>query len=223
MLRKLLKDQEGAAAVESAVLIFSTLLLIGGGVDFMLAFNQWNSALKAAERGARMAAVSAPIDERLHNICTQGCAGKLLGTSLSDVRWTSVCTSSGCSSADAVVTSAAGSNFNSAALNTIVNGRPAGAGVPAYTVGMADMCCCLPGTPPACQIKPENVRVTYRGTGLGFVGRPGGAVPTITVTVSGMPFNFFWLDKLLGYQTILMPPISVTVTGEDLCLQDSCA
>jgi hypothetical protein len=37
-----------------------------------------------------------------------------------------------------------------------------------------------------------------------------------------VPFNFFWLDKLMGFQTILMPPISVTVTGEDLCTEDEC-
>src|SRR5215218_2128992 len=192
LLRRLLKDEEGAALVEGTFIILFTLLLIGGGMDFLLAANQWNSAVKAVERGARLAAVSAPLDGRIRNICTAGCLGRTLGSSLSDVRWSSVCTSGGCNSSDAVVTSATGS-FNAAAMTTIVEGRPAGAGLPAYSVGMADMCCCLPGTPPACRIQPANVTVTYQGTGLGFVGRPGGAVPTITVTVANVPFAFFWL------------------------------
>src|SRR5215203_5655177 len=125
MLRRFVKDQEGAAFIEGTMLILLVLTLIGGGMDFLFAANQWNSAMKAVERGARLAAVSAPIDERIRNICVSGCLGRNLGSPLADVRWTSVCTSSGCQSSDTIVNAAAGSTYDAAALTMIVNGRPA--------------------------------------------------------------------------------------------------
>src|SRR5438105_2983465 len=46
------------------------------------------------------------------------------------------------------------------------------------------MCDILPA------IKPTNVIVEYKFTGLGYVGRPGGPVPTIIVKLTGLTFNF---------------------------------
>ena len=76
MFAKLRKDEEGAAAVEATFVIIIILLMIGGMVDFFLALNQYNNAVKAAERGARLAAVSAPVDGRISQVCVQApCAG----------------------------------------------------------------------------------------------------------------------------------------------------
>jgi hypothetical protein len=76
------------------------------------------------------------------------------------------------------------------------------------------------------QIRPENVVVTYSRSGLGYVGRPTGPLPTITVEVVNLRFNFFILDALLqvaslggttGVPTgINIPASPVTITGEDL-------
>ena len=76
------------------------------------------------------------------------------------------------------------------------------------------------------QIRPENVVVTYYRSGLGYVGRPTGPLPTITVEVVNLRFNFFILDALLqvaslggttGVPTgINIPASPVTITGEDL-------
>ena len=66
------------------------------------------------------------------------------------------------------------------------------------------------------RIRPENVIVTYRHTGLGFAGRPGGPVPTITVELTGLTYNYSFLAGLLGLGPVTMPPMRTTATGEDL-------
>ena len=48
------------------------------------------------------------------------------------------------------------------------------------------------------RIAPENVIVTYSHTGLGFAGRPGGPVPTVTLQLTGLQFEFLALGRLAG-------------------------
>jgi hypothetical protein len=66
------------------------------------------------------------------------------------------------------------------------------------------------------RITPANVRVNYENTGLGFAGRPGGPVPTITLSVTGLTYQFVALGDLLGLGNVTMPDFKVTMTGEDL-------
>ena len=64
-------------------------------------------------------------------------------------------------------------------------------------------------------IAPANVVIVYKQTGLGYAGRPGGPLPTITVSLQDMQFNFFFLSALLGVH-IAMPAMTTTITAEDL-------
>ena len=66
--------------------------------------------------------------------------------------------------------------------------------------------------------------ITYEHTGLGYAGRPGarptagepgGPVPTITVALQNLPFQFFFLGGLMGFGNITIP-VMTTTTGEDL-------
>ncbi|RWI11592.1 MAG: pilus assembly protein [Mesorhizobium sp.] len=66
------------------------------------------------------------------------------------------------------------------------------------------------------RLQPANVRITYSATGLGYWGRPGGPVPTVTVSLEGLTFQFFFLSGLLGFNDITMPSMMSTVTGEDM-------
>ena len=66
------------------------------------------------------------------------------------------------------------------------------------------------------RITAANVQVVYSQTGLGFAGRAAGPVPTITVSLQGMTFHFLFLNGLLGFADITMPPFSTTITGEGL-------
>ena len=72
-------------------------------------------------------------------------------------------------------------------------------------------------------IGADNVRVTYSRSGLGYVGRPFGAVSTVTVGLQGLTFDFLILDELLpGLGSITIPPHRVSATSEDLCSQATC-
>ena len=42
----------------------------------------------------------------------------------------------------------------------------------------------------------------YTATGLGYQTRPGGPVPTITVSLQNVTFQFFFLGGLLGFNNI---------------------
>lgn len=65
-------------------------------------------------------------------------------------------------------------------------------------------------------IDRTGIRITYAATGLGYWSRPGGAVPTIRVSIENQPFEFFFLGGLLGFANITMPNMLSTITGEDL-------
>ena len=72
------------------------------------------------------------------------------------------------------------------------------------------MCHFFPG------LHRDNIVVTYSATGLGFQTRLGGPVPTITVNLQNLTFQFFFLKGLMGFTDISMPSMLSTVTGEDL-------
>lgn len=65
------------------------------------------------------------------------------------------------------------------------------------------------------EIEAQNVQVVLRGAGLGFVGR-GAPVPMVTVRLTGMTYNFFALDGLLGLDALTMPGFDATLVGEDM-------
>ncbi|MDJ1159214.1 TadE/TadG family type IV pilus assembly protein [Chelatococcus sp. SYSU_G07232] len=203
-MRKLIRDTGGSVMVEVAVTITLTLVFLLGTVDFLFAFQQWNRAIKAAERGARIAAVSAPVDaglKSLDGLDTGFTPGDPLPAGYYDIL---------CDGATQSCTGTRAGTYSATAMQWIVYGRGdqscTGATGP-YRIGMCDIF-------PA--IGPANVRVAYRQTGLGFVGRPDGPVPTVTITLQNLTFDFFFLNGLLGFGRIQMPAITVTVTGEDL-------
>jgi hypothetical protein len=100
--------------------------------------------------------------------------------------------------------------FNAAALHTIVFGRGSSSCVDAvnsYYVGMCDI---------FSRITPANVVITYAQTGMGFAGRPGGPVPTITISLQNLPFQFFFVGGFLGLDHMQMPGLTTSITAEDL-------
>lgn len=200
--RDLCNDQDGGALVEATIVIVLFLVFVLGSVDFLMAMYQWNAAAKAAAVGARIAAVSSPVASDLSSLTGME-GGELPGTSPPASFTTRTC-SGGTGSCNG------GGTYSVTAMNTIVFGRGSAACGDAtsfYTTGMCDI---------FSRIQPANVVVSYTFTGLGFAGRPGGPVPTITVTIQNIPFQFFFLGGLLGFSNINIPPMTTTITGEDL-------
>ena len=198
--RRLRSDCEGSALLEFTLFVGAFFTVLFGIIDFTFAFYQWNAATKAVQLGARLAAVSHPVASDL-KVDNWDVAGYASGdaVALAD-GFTHVCSGASETCSDGT--------YDATAMETIVFGR-----------GNTE----CNGTPPnigMCNIfwaiGPENVRVTYEYTGLGYAGRPTGPVPTIKVEVVGIPFQFNFLGGLLGLDDIEIPGLASTITGEDL-------
>ncbi len=63
------------------------------------------------------------------------------------------------------------------------------------------------------RITPANVVIVYQWTGLGYAGRAG-PVPTITISLQNLQFQFVPLRGLFG--DIAIPGLTTSITAEDL-------
>ncbi len=216
------RDESGAVMVEVTVTILTFLLVLFGIVEFSLLFYQWNAATKATQFGARLAAVSNPLVDNFA-VITDDVVGKVPGDPLAAGDYDIVCdgASASCTCSGALCPNSVSYNIDS--MRTLVFGR----------CGDLGETCSAEGTRLACKpdssfnnlgmcnvfsrIEPENVIVRYQYTGLGYVGRPGGPVPTVTIAVSGIQFQFIMLGGLVpGLTSVEIPGLETTVTGEDL-------
>jgi Flp pilus assembly protein TadG len=201
-------DETGAVFVEFAIMIPVVVMIVCGSIDFLYAFYQLNAAAKAVELGARIASVSDPVAAGLNNLPN---AAVLNGAVPEGPLppFTVTCGDERCS-CSGTCTGMTDNPFDSAAMNRIVYGRNAtscGNFAADHTIGMCNL---LPS------ITPADVVIVYTQTALGYAGRPGGPVPTITVSLQNMRFQFFFLTPLLGVH-IAMPPVTASVTAQDLC------
>lgn len=184
--------------VEMSIVIVLLLTLVLGFIDFGYAFYQWNAASKAVQAGARLASISEPAVNS--TIISQAATANtaLVGVQMAAGSYAFICASTGCEGTGLTVGNAA--NFDQAAFDFILDGD-------ANRPGMLDF---FPG------LARSEVRIEYIATGLGFWTRPGGAVPTIRVSIVGHPYQFFFLGGLLGFANFTMPSMISTATGEDL-------
>ena len=182
------------------------LLVIIGVVDFLFAFYEWNAATKAVEIGARIAAVSDPVAVGLDRLSATvidrglnpGDPMPYFSVTCDGSSATCICTG----------TCTGVSGYSSSAMNNLVFGR-------------GNSSCTTPSSPlrvGMCNIFDRvgvpNVIVTYTQTGLGYAGSPHGPVPTITVSLKNLPFQFFFLGTLTGFNKIEIPAMTTTITGE---------
>lgn len=206
MLKRFIKSDDGAAMVEMAIAMTLLLTLTLGFVDFGYAFYQWNAATKAVQVGARLASISDPVALALTTAAPTTTPGAPVVAGIygpfvcSYTGTTGSCTNSG--------------NFSAAAFSRIFRGDTANTNDDACpslgTNQRPGMCHFFPG------LQRSNVVVTYTATGLGYQTRLGGPVPTITVSLQNVNFQFFFLGGLLGFGNITMPSMLSTVTGEDM-------
>jgi hypothetical protein len=191
-------DARGATTVEFGLVAGVLFTLLFGLADFGYAFWQWSSAAKAIELGARLAAVSDPVSSDLKTHTG-------LSSSVQDGDampfYQRICSGA--------ARTCDGGTFDQTALNTIVYGR-GNASCPTGPQAFAPMCQLFP------RVKPENVRIEYVHTGLGYAGRPGGPLPTIRVSLTGLSYDFIILNGFMGLPPIPMSGLSATATAEDL-------
>lgn len=210
-LLSLRRDEAGAALIEATILLPIIIAVFCGSIDLLYAFYQWNAAAKAVEVGARIAAVSDPVAVGLNNLSNQVVLNGpvAIGQTMPAFRVTCDGSTEICSCVGTCL-GVVQNSFNHAAMNRIILGRASTSCTDAtsyYTTGMCDI---LP------TITAANVTIAYSQTGLGYAGRPGGPVPTITVSLQNLHFQFFFLAYLLG-ANIPIPAMTTTITAEDLC------
>jgi Flp pilus assembly protein TadG len=225
LLGRLLRDRCGATMVEFTLVAPAFFVLTFGIVEFGTALFQWNEAAKAAELGARLAATSDPVWPPLTSLqgTENGNSNATAGTAwpstdnygVSCSGATSACTViSGTGGFVGVANSGSGSaatnNFNPTALNNIVYGRgqtACGTYSGDHFPGMCDL---------FNRVRPANVVIEYRYSGLGYVSRPEGPIPTVVLKLTGLTFQFHVLKGFLGLGPVTMPDFKVTITGEDI-------
>jgi hypothetical protein len=195
--RSFLRDESGISLTEGMISLPIVMLVFAAFVEFGYAVFQWNQTVKALHFGARKAAVSgsmvAAFDPGTATAPTATSAGTAIAVGGLGP-WT--CAGAACGPE----------------LNRIVYGSAASAECqPVTTAGIRPAMCHL--NP---RINLENVVVTYEMSGLGYYGRPGGAVVTIRMEVQDITFELPILGALLGLDDITIPAMPVTVTSEDL-------
>jgi len=209
-VKQFVRNQNGAVLVEVTVVLTIMLVFILGSIEFLFALYQWNAATKAVQIGLRIAAVSDPVAIGLNGLSAAVVRAELPpGTAMPNfvVRCdgaTATCTCLTIGSCPGV------SAYDPAAMNTIVFGRGSSSCSDAksfYEAGMCDI---------FSRITAANVVITYTQTGLGYAGRPGGPVPTITISLQNLPFQFFFLGGLRGFKDIPIPALTTSITAEDL-------
>src|SRR5882757_8058510 len=207
-ITRLARDEAGAVLVEVTIVMALIFIFILGSVDFLFAFYQWNAVSKAVQIGARIAAVSDPVAIGLQDLSMAVVNSALPpGSRMPSFhvrceRKTEACTCVGaCAGVGA---------YNPAAMKTIIYGRRSSSCSDAASIYEAGMCDIFP------RIADANIVIQYAQTGLGFAGRPGGPVPTISVSVGDLPFQFFFLSGIMGFDRIQIPASTTSMAAEDL-------
>lgn len=198
LLHRFWRDERGLSLTEALFTLPIMLLMIAAFVEFGFAIYQWNQTAKAMQLGARLLAVSDPIHPNFALMTNYDAAlepGDPVPADGFALR---------CGAGQATPCLADG-------MERLIKGSDRTCG-PSFgtTSGMCDF------NP---RINAGNVVVTYARTGLGYVGRPGGPVVSVTVETNGLRFNLPLLGALLGWNEnsgITVPANPVTVVGEDL-------
>ena len=209
---QVLRDESGASFVEFTAVVMTFMVIVLGFVDFSYVFFQWNSATKAVQYGARLAAVSNPVSSDLPAL--KGLSATVL-PGMPMPEFTRICMAT---TANGSSGTCSGGTYSAAAMQMLVFGRNADGTVrttcvPGETnMRLFGMCNIFS------RVDARKVVVGYENTGLGYAGRPGGPVPTITVNLRDLTYNYVFLGGLLGLSNVALPGFATTVTGEDLKL-----
>jgi TadE-like protein len=221
-VNKLLRDCVGSSLVEFT-LIFPVFILVAfGTVDIAYMLSDWALANKAAYAGAHRAIVTNPVAVGITNLAYDP---SKLGQLCFDP-------STGLASGNCPLVQ--DSNLNPPGPVVCTPAATAGGrctGGYSFDDRSFDCHCTSPGVPVPIfnqmhQIFPrlqrQNVTISYQTNNLGFNGRPDGLPMNVTVTITGMTHQFYFLGpvmRLFGGNFAATPPIpnfTTTLTSEDM-------
>lgn len=207
--RKGRKSESGAVLIEVTATLLTFLVLVFGVVEFSYVFYQWNSATKATERGARLAAVSSPVASNLSTLTGLEPANNLPGATMPS--FDCICNGSTKACTGTVPANATACTYSEAAMKTIWLGRGNNGTACVRDARNGGMCQFFPS------LAQANIVVRYQYTGMGYAGRTAGPIPTITVSLQNVSYDFLLLSGLTQLSNVDFPVTATsTVTGEDL-------
>ena len=193
----LIRNDRGASAAEFALVLPLLLIFLFGIIDGGRLMWTWNQAEKATQVGARIAIVTNVLAPGLATADYVGASPGGTVLTQGDVIPAAAlgaitCTSSGCTCTTTPCPTPG--TFDTTTFNTII--------VPRMKFMKPD-------------ITAANVRVIYRGSGLGYAGDPNGIQlqPLVTVELTGLQFRPL---TTLAWATFNLPSFSTTLSGEDL-------
>lgn len=189
-----LRSESGGVLTEGLIVFPLMVLAVTVCVEFGYMMQQWNQAAKAMQLGVRKLIVSKPIlaGGTLGSISTtvaNGTGGQLINANAN------VKLSCGGS---------AGPACDATEITRLINGNITGGN---WWPGLNRF---FPG------ITASQIRVTYELSGLGYYGRPNGAVVTVRMDIQRTPFQGLFIAAMLDSAGITFPPFTVTATSEDL-------
>lgn len=191
MIRRLRLDRSGASAAEFALVLPLLLLFIFGIIDAGRFLWEVNKAEKATQVGARVAVVTDPLPPGLVTADYVGVGGLTQGDLIpASALGLVTCTNTACTCTTSPCPTLG--TFNSNAFNFIFT-------------RMRNM---------KRDLTASNVRITYRGSGLGYAGDPNGmeVSPLVTVQLTGVQFR-----PAIGLmlRAVTLPDFRTTLTAED--------
>lgn len=208
-----LEAQKGSVMVEAAASVLVFFLLLFGIVEFSYIYYQWNSAVMATQRGARIAAVSNPVAANLLTLTGLESNTNLPGSAMPGFDCICYGSTQTCESGPSYTTTCTWDTTNNYSLNamkTILLGR-GNNGTACVRGRNTGMCFYYPG------LTLANIVVRYQYTGMGYAGRAAGPLPTITVSLQGLRYNYILLSGLARLTSVAFPiRANTTITGEDM-------
>lgn len=202
------RNESGSVMIEVTVSILVFFLVVFGVVEFSYIYYQWNSATKATQWGARLAAVSDPVASNLTSLTGLEPGTLLPGASMPAFDCT--CNGSTKTCTGSVPSGATACTYSETAMKTILLGR-GNNGTACVSGRNGGMCRFLP------RLRQSNIVVRYQYTGMGYAGRNAGPIPTITVRLQNLSYQFILLSGLTALTSVTFPVSATsTVTGEDL-------
>lgn len=198
----LVRDTRGASAAEFALVLPLFLLLLLGMIDAGRFLWEFNEAKKAAQYGARIAAVVDPVEGA---IASESFIGKVVsGTTITqgDVIPAGAMGAIVCQTPDTIANVTCTGN----APTLTSASAPDSA---AFQEIFERMDVIYP------QLEPSNIVVTYEASGLGYAGNPYGpdVAPLITVGLRDVQFR---PTSFLLLAAVTLPAVESTLTSEDL-------
>ena len=200
MLRRFLSDQRATGAAEFALVLPAALLMLFGVIDVGRYAWQLNEYEKATQMGARYAVVT--------DVVSEGLADE-------DLTWIGepYCGAGTCVAGQTIGAEGLGTIVCSSASCTLSGNFPDSFDTGVDSTAFNNIVARIRRFQP--RIAPADVRVEYRGSGIGFAGDPHKpeVAPIVTVRIVGAQYNPITLSPFGG--SVPLPDFSYSLTLED--------